>query len=95
MKLDEKRCRKLRRREVDFRTTLNNLVKTWGLCKLVRKTKKGNKISTSWIKRKARLLGLRKPLSLTIEEVTFKFKESSKKNLDLNTNAIDTCQTFV
>ena len=40
------------------------------------------------MKRKARSLGLRKLLSITTEEVPFKFKEA-RKNLNLKLNARD------
>ena len=40
-------------------------------------------------------LGLRKPLSLTIEEIAFKFKEARGEYLGLKHNARDTRQVFL
>ena len=68
----EKRCRKILMGEADFRPTLKNLGKTWELWKLVRKDKEGSKTNRVRIKRKYISLGLRKPISLTTEEVSFK-----------------------
>ena len=77
-KSSKKRCRKLPMGEVDFSPTLNNLGKTSELWKLVIKAKEGKKTNRAWMKIKSRLLGLRKPLSLKTEEVSFKFKEARK-----------------
>ena len=95
MKSDKKWFRKLWMGEVYFSLNLNNLGRTWELCKLVRKAKEGKKINRARIKIKEISLGLRKPLYLTTKEVACKFKEAKDQYLNLRPNARDMFQAFL
>ena len=68
MKYAEKKCRKLAMGEVDFSPELGKARQRKLLWKKIVRKKRGYKVSSSYIKRKARQCGVQCPLSCTLDQ---------------------------
>ena len=102
----EKKCRKLRMGGVEFSPTVDAWGKRWALWKLVERHKRSlierrrnnsgvKPVSRSLIKRRAKIAGVEKPLSVTHEEAQWHLTQCRRMYLSLKPQAFDLRQEFL